>query len=297
MKNTILLFTILTLGALISNAQDIIYKYDKTQVKSRILEVQKNEIKYKKFEFLDGPTYTMSKSEIYMIVYKNGQKELFEDEKPVANTNEIKSNSNQSATKTNKNTESNSNTKQSTPKNDRNEFESSENTVKKQSFFLYDLAVSLKNLSNYVIPYSVFSAETVIKDNIGFQSFASFSYVSIDGDLGFGGNIKSTSSANTFGFGAKYYFNKVVKIDPHKYHLYAGAVVGYTNTSTTVSSKSSYVPSTSGSTSDFGVFGQVGGRYYLNNRWGTKAELQIAQGGTNFLIGLSYRTKYKKSDE
>jgi hypothetical protein len=65
-------------------AQDVIIKNDKTELKTRVVEISDIEIKYKKFDMLDGPSYTIKKSEVFMIVYQNGQKETF---KPEANTN------------------------------------------------------------------------------------------------------------------------------------------------------------------------------------------------------------------
>ena len=59
------------------NAQDIITKQNGDDIEAKVLEILDSEIKYKKFNFLDGPTYTEKKSEILLIRYENGSKDVF----------------------------------------------------------------------------------------------------------------------------------------------------------------------------------------------------------------------------
>ena len=56
-------------------SQDIIIKNDKNEIKSKVIELTEDLIKYRKFTMLDGPIYSINKSEVFMIVYKNGTKE------------------------------------------------------------------------------------------------------------------------------------------------------------------------------------------------------------------------------
>lgn len=58
-------------------SQDIIFKNDKSEVKAKVLEILDREIKYKKWDFMEGPTYSMRKNEIFMIIYENGRRETF----------------------------------------------------------------------------------------------------------------------------------------------------------------------------------------------------------------------------
>jgi len=60
------------------NAQDNIFLKTGDEIQAKILEVGHDEIKYKKFDYQDGPTYTLKKSEIFMVKYKNGSKDIFE---------------------------------------------------------------------------------------------------------------------------------------------------------------------------------------------------------------------------
>ena len=46
-------------------------------IKAKVLEVTQTEIKYKKFESMEGATYTINKSEVLMIRYQDGTKDVF----------------------------------------------------------------------------------------------------------------------------------------------------------------------------------------------------------------------------
>ena len=60
-----------------STAQDLITRKNGQDVKVKIIEVGVSEVKYKRAENPNGPTYTVSKEEILLIKYENGQKEIF----------------------------------------------------------------------------------------------------------------------------------------------------------------------------------------------------------------------------
>jgi len=69
-------------------SQDIILKKDKSEIKAKIIEIQENLIKYKLFDFLDGPLRSISTSDVIVIKYENGRLETFEpvsEIKPVQN--------------------------------------------------------------------------------------------------------------------------------------------------------------------------------------------------------------------
>lgn len=77
-KNIITIFYIVII--LISHniySQDIITKKDGTDIKAKVSEISDSEVKYKKYENLDGPTYSLLKSEILLIRYENGTKDVF----------------------------------------------------------------------------------------------------------------------------------------------------------------------------------------------------------------------------
>jgi len=75
-KMLLILVTAIGFG-MIANAQDIILKRDGTEIKAKVLETTDQVIKYKEFDFQDGPTRNINKSEVFRITYSNGKIELF----------------------------------------------------------------------------------------------------------------------------------------------------------------------------------------------------------------------------
>ena len=81
MRTTRKLFATLFLLCIagMTTAQDVIVKNDQTTVMSKVLEITSTEIKYKKWSNQDGPTYSISRSEVLSINYENGEVEKFSD--------------------------------------------------------------------------------------------------------------------------------------------------------------------------------------------------------------------------
>jgi len=65
------------LSPLVSFGQDKIYKTDNTVIEAKVVEINKSEIKYKKFSNQNGPAYIIPKKEVSKIVYENGEKEVY----------------------------------------------------------------------------------------------------------------------------------------------------------------------------------------------------------------------------
>ncbi|MFT7385510.1 MAG: hypothetical protein ACI82E_000261 [Nonlabens sp.] len=76
-----IVFTVLTSIFTISIcfSQDIMTKKSGEDIQAKVLEVTTSEIKYKKFDNQNGPTYTILKSDVVMVRYKNGTKDIFTD--------------------------------------------------------------------------------------------------------------------------------------------------------------------------------------------------------------------------
>lgn len=74
-KFFLILFSVVFINAL--NAQDFIIKKNGDELSAKVQEVGTTEIKYKKFDNQDGPTYTILRTEVFMIKYANGTKEVF----------------------------------------------------------------------------------------------------------------------------------------------------------------------------------------------------------------------------
>jgi hypothetical protein len=67
-------------------SQDTIIKYSGERIIAKVLEITASEVKYKKFDFQDGPTYADNKFDVQQIKFANGVKEYFERApKPIVN--------------------------------------------------------------------------------------------------------------------------------------------------------------------------------------------------------------------
>lgn len=67
----------LTLLTTFCFSQDIITLKTGEDISSKIVEVGLTDIKYKKFDNVDGPSFTILKTEVLMIRYKNGTKDVY----------------------------------------------------------------------------------------------------------------------------------------------------------------------------------------------------------------------------
>ena len=68
--------------SMVGFAQDTLELRTGIKVLSKVIEVSVTEIKYKKVENLDGPTYTEDKDNVAAIKYKNGTSDIFPEVKP-----------------------------------------------------------------------------------------------------------------------------------------------------------------------------------------------------------------------
>jgi hypothetical protein len=61
-----------------ANAQDIIVKRDASaeEIKAKVIEIGETNISYRKWANLEGPIYTIKKSEVFFIRYENGEKDV-----------------------------------------------------------------------------------------------------------------------------------------------------------------------------------------------------------------------------
>lgn len=66
-----------------AKAQDILTLTDNSVLKVKVLEITPTEIKYKKFDNINGPTYTSLISGVKSIIYENGTTETFNNPNPV----------------------------------------------------------------------------------------------------------------------------------------------------------------------------------------------------------------------
>src|SRR6186713_1088642 len=59
-----------------SLAQDIILKTNGDEIQSKVVEIDAEKVKYKKYENPDGPLYSIAVAEVFMIRYANGSKDV-----------------------------------------------------------------------------------------------------------------------------------------------------------------------------------------------------------------------------
>ena len=71
------LLSIASLMAIVVFSQDIIVTRDSKRIESKIEEVSAENVKYRKISNLDGPLFVLSTSEIQLIVYQNGEVQMF----------------------------------------------------------------------------------------------------------------------------------------------------------------------------------------------------------------------------
>ncbi len=71
------MFIILLFTSFFAYAQDKIYNTDKSIIEVKVIEIIEGKIKFKKFKNQEGPLYTISTDNVEMIVFANGEKEIF----------------------------------------------------------------------------------------------------------------------------------------------------------------------------------------------------------------------------
>ncbi len=74
----IVLFVLTVLIFNVLSAQDLIIKKNGDEINAKIQELGAREIKYKKMDNPDGPLFSILKSEVFMIKYANGTKDVFD---------------------------------------------------------------------------------------------------------------------------------------------------------------------------------------------------------------------------
>ncbi len=67
-----------------SDSCDVLVKKNGDEIQVKVLELTTDEVKYRKCEHLDGPIYVALKSEVFMIKYANGTKDVMPAKEPPA---------------------------------------------------------------------------------------------------------------------------------------------------------------------------------------------------------------------
>lgn len=77
-----LIFCSLFLITIKANSQDVITKKNGDDIQAKVVEITLNELKYKNFNNLEGPIISILKSDVILVRYENGTKDVFVEEKP-----------------------------------------------------------------------------------------------------------------------------------------------------------------------------------------------------------------------
>ena len=78
-KKSFTLLTFITLFGFSAMAQDVIVLKNGDEIKSLVQEIGTEYIKYKKFDNQAGPIYNVAITQIFMIKYENGTKDVFNE--------------------------------------------------------------------------------------------------------------------------------------------------------------------------------------------------------------------------
>ncbi len=76
------LFTLFVVIFSTTMAQDLIVLKDATEVQAKVTAITEKSVTYKRWSNLEGPTYTISKSNVFYIKYANGEKDVMQSIKP-----------------------------------------------------------------------------------------------------------------------------------------------------------------------------------------------------------------------
>lgn len=61
------------------DAQDLIVLRNATEIQSKVLSITPESVTYKRWSNLEGPAYTIPKSEVFYIKYQNGEKDVMQE--------------------------------------------------------------------------------------------------------------------------------------------------------------------------------------------------------------------------
>ncbi len=77
MKKTLFFGIVFVLISLICKSQDIIVKTSGDEIRAKVTDIEIETVKFKMSDNINGPTYTLPKSDVFMIKYENGTKNVF----------------------------------------------------------------------------------------------------------------------------------------------------------------------------------------------------------------------------
>lgn len=254
-------------------SQDIIVKHDTSELKVKVTEILEDVVKFKKFDFLDGPVYSISKKDVFLIVFQNGEREYF-------STSSYKLNQKSEVDKPNEEKNSTVDLKIRSKDSNEKKLQSSLTLGLGSGIFLgstkNNSAGSVKTkvpfvFARYDLPIKVFGESSSLYLG-AFGSYMSYSFG--------GGGLGSFSDVNIIGFGPSATYLKSVN---SKLRIGGGLRALYTSVSNTVTS--GFIDSGAGASSlTFGIYGDL--FYDISNK--SALLVEIATGNSFINIGFNF---------
>jgi len=99
MRRILLSAIIVIACAMQVQAQDVIYLTSGDEIKAKVSEISETEIKYHLWDNQDGPIRSMTRGSVFMIIYQDGQKELFNTVRVVDNSSQAQQSYNETTPK------------------------------------------------------------------------------------------------------------------------------------------------------------------------------------------------------
>lgn len=277
-------------------AQDIIIKNDKTEFKAKVLEVLIEEIKYKKWEHLDGPTYTILKSEVFMIIYKNGSRETFDVKPtapvtapapvvtPAAQTTSSPAQVATPAVSSPAPVEETLGTPKPAGDRDRYAFTPKDKARERnkkpgkdynQADQITGFGVFLNTIGKTTVPTIGMNSEVFFAPNVAYYYGIYLSYHQEE-LMGY----KMWALPVALNVGASYYFNQLIKLDKRIATVYATPYLSIQNSFVFIDGEYQ------DSKTNFGFAVRTGGSYRFSKTWGVFGEVHIGKGDPGFQVGL-----------
>jgi hypothetical protein len=80
MQKKLLITAVVIMIASVCFSQDLITKKNGEDIQAKVIEVGQTEIKFKRMDNLNGPLFTVAKTDVLMIRYENGTKDIFTED-------------------------------------------------------------------------------------------------------------------------------------------------------------------------------------------------------------------------
>ena len=71
------MFAVMLVVCFVAAAQDVIFLTNGDEIEAKVLKVTETELEYKRYDNIDGPSYTKSLTNVFMVKYENGVKDVF----------------------------------------------------------------------------------------------------------------------------------------------------------------------------------------------------------------------------